>query len=132
MLVSLDHVAFVHSFVHVYVDLKIKLANSTEAELRSLQSSLHSSKDDTNLDLRRNVFKQYVSNNLITVNRLIYASPPSYAEFVMISKEIGSLENEMLELKESLAEWKSMPSLLHIDDTASAAGASSLSTLQLS
>jgi exocyst complex component 8 len=46
----------------------------------------------------------------------------SYAEFVLISKEISILENEMLELKESLAEWKSMPSLLHIDESASAAG----------
>lgn len=43
----------------------------------------------------------------------------SYAEFMVISKEISTLENDMLELKESLAEWKSMPSLLHIDDAAS-------------
>src|ERR1700731_2985060 len=45
--------------------------------------------------------------------------PFSYAEFVNISKEISNLENEMLELKESLVEWKNMPSLLHIDDSAS-------------
>jgi hypothetical protein len=43
----------------------------------------------------------------------------SYEEFVAISKEISTLENEMLELKESLNEWKSMPSLLHIDHNAS-------------
>jgi hypothetical protein len=48
--------------------------------------------------------------------------PFSYAEFVTISKEISTLENEMLELKESLAEWRNMPSLLHIDDSASVAG----------
>jgi hypothetical protein len=48
--------------------------------------------------------------------------PLSYAEFVTISKEISTLENEMLELKENLAEWKNMPSLLHIDDSASVAG----------
>ena len=48
----------------------------------------------------------------------------SYVEFVIISKEISTLENEMLELKESLAEWKSMPSVLHIDEAASAAGMS--------
>ncbi|KAG1742727.1 uncharacterized protein EDB91DRAFT_1127738 [Suillus paluster] len=82
--------------------LKAKLANSTEAELRSLQSSLRSSKDDTAVELQRNVFK-------------------NYAEFVLISKEISVLENEVLELKESLSEWKSMPSLLHIDESASAA-----------
>lgn len=81
--------------------LKAKLANSTEAELRSLQSSLRSSKDDTAVELQRNVFK-------------------NYAEFVHISKEISILENEVLELKESLSEWKSMPSLLHIDESASA------------
>lgn len=42
--------------------------------------------------------------------------PNSYAEFVLISKEISNLENEMMELKESLSEFKSMPSLLHIPD----------------
>jgi exocyst complex component 8 len=46
----------------------------------------------------------------------------SYAEFVHISKEISTLENEMLELKESLSEWRNMPSLLHIDENASVAG----------
>lgn len=33
------------------------------------------------------------------------------------------MENEMLEFKDFLAEWKGMPSLLHIDDSASVAGA---------
>jgi exocyst complex component 8 len=62
---------------------------------------------------------------IFTLRRTIFDITRSYAEFVLISKEIGVLENEMLELKESLAEWKSMPSLLHIDESASAAGASS-------
>ena len=42
----------------------------------------------------------------------------SYEQFVSISKEISTLENDMLELKESLSEWKSMPSLLQVDDNA--------------
>ncbi|KAF7337536.1 Exocyst complex component [Mycena sanguinolenta] len=79
--------------------LKLKLANSTESELKSLQSSLRNAKDDTASDLQRNVFK-------------------NYAEFVLISKEISTLENEMIELKESLSEYKSMPSMLHIPDPA--------------
>lgn len=41
------------------LDLKVKLANSTEAELRSLQSSLQNSKDEVAADLQRNVFKKY-------------------------------------------------------------------------
>ncbi|CAK5264323.1 unnamed protein product [Mycena citricolor] len=77
--------------------LKLKLANSTEYELKSLQSSLRNTKDDTASELQRNVFK-------------------NYAEFVLISKEISTLENEVLELKESLSEYKSMPSLLNIPD----------------
>ena len=40
----------------------------------------------------------------------------------MVSKEVSTLESEMLELKEALSEWKSMPGLLHIDDSASVAG----------
>ncbi|KAF8807915.1 hypothetical protein BYT27DRAFT_7190004 [Phlegmacium glaucopus] len=77
--------------------LKLKLANSTEAELKSLQSSLRSAISDTASDLQRSVFK-------------------NYAEFVLISKEISVLENEMLELKDLLSEYKSMPSTLHIPD----------------
>ena len=42
---------------------------------------------------------------------------------MLVSKEVSTLENEMLEFKESLAEWKGMPSVLHIDDSASVAGA---------
>lgn len=41
--------------------LKIKLANSTEAELKSLQSSLRNAKGDIATDLQQNVFKKYVS-----------------------------------------------------------------------
>ncbi|KAJ8701873.1 exocyst complex component exo84 [Pleurotus ostreatus] len=91
--------------------LKAKLANSTEAELKSLQSSLRGAKDGVAFDLQRNVFK-------------------NYAEFVLISKEISTLENELLELKESLSEYKSMPSLLHIPDPSSSS--STISTFRRS
>ena len=36
----------------------------------------------------------------------------SYAEFVVISKEIATLENDMLELKDLLGEWKGVPDAL--------------------
>ena len=48
------------------LDLKAKLANSTEAELKSLQSSLRSLKDDTAVDLQRNVFKKSVHPSPLT------------------------------------------------------------------
>jgi hypothetical protein len=101
-------------------DLKLKLANSTEAELRSLQSSLQNSKDEVAADLQRNVFKKCVHTQPVAPHEsnICY----SYAQFVFISKEIGTLENDMMELKESLSEWKSMPSVLHIEESASVAG----------
>lgn len=42
-----------------------------------------------------------------------------------ISKEINTLENDLLELKENLAEWRSMPSVLHIEEAANATGKAS-------
>ncbi|KAF8600918.1 hypothetical protein BDV93DRAFT_446726 [Ceratobasidium sp. AG-I] len=80
--------------------LRSKLATSTEAELRTFQTSLQTTKDATALDLQKNVFK-------------------NYADFVIISKEISTLENDMLELKASLQEWKNMPNLLTLDQTTS-------------
>lgn len=38
--------------------LKLKLANSTEAELKSLQSSLRGAAKDTASELQRSVFKK--------------------------------------------------------------------------
>jgi Vps51/Vps67 len=38
----------------------------------------------------------------------------NYAEFVAISKDISTLENEMLELKSILEEWKAVPGSLEI------------------
>jgi hypothetical protein len=101
--------------------LKLKLANSTEAELRSLQSSLQNSKDEVAADLQRNVFKKCAHTYLVPRPHESQTCC-SYAQFVFISKEIGTLENDMMELKESLSEWKSMPSVLHIEESASVAG----------
>ncbi|KAF8327616.1 uncharacterized protein EI90DRAFT_3126976 [Cantharellus anzutake] len=78
--------------------LKSALATSTEAELRNMQSSLRGAKGNAFSDMQQTVF-----NN--------------YEEFVHISKEISTLENDMLELKEGLSEWKTMPALLNIEDT---------------
>ncbi|KAF9532123.1 hypothetical protein CPB83DRAFT_58809 [Crepidotus variabilis] len=92
--------------------LKVKLASSTEAELKTLESSLRGAAQDTSSELQRSVFK-------------------NYAEFVLISKEISVLENEMLELKELLSDYKSMPSTLHIPDPTSTSS-STLSTYKRS
>jgi hypothetical protein len=41
----------------------------------------------------------------------------SYAEFVTISKEISTLENDMIELKELLGQWTDLPQLMGMEDT---------------
>src|SRR5271168_2909495 len=48
-------------FFCLYV-LKLNLANSTEAELKSLQFSLRSAIDDTVSDLQQSMFKKYAFN----------------------------------------------------------------------
>ena len=48
-------------YISVYfIVLKIKLANSTEAEINTFKSSLHSYRDETDGDLKKNVFRKYV------------------------------------------------------------------------
>lgn len=49
-----------HCYYPFFLVLKLKLANSTEAELRFLESSLRSVAKDTSSDLQRSVFKKYV------------------------------------------------------------------------
>ena len=46
-------------YISIIAVLKLKLANSTEAELKSLRSSLQNAIDDTASDLQRSVFKKY-------------------------------------------------------------------------
>ena len=50
-------------YIPINAVLKLKLANSTEAELKSLQSSLRNAIDDTASDLQRSVFKKYLNLN---------------------------------------------------------------------
>jgi len=94
-----------------------------------LESSLRNVANDTSSELQRSVFKKYVAIMLAT-GVAIY-NFFSYAEFVLISKEISVLENEMLELKELLSDYKSMPSTLHIPDPTSTSS-SMLSTYKRS
>lgn len=58
MLVSFSSIVD-RSVTNRNIDLKVKLANSTESEIKTLQSSLRASKDDVASDLQRNVFKKY-------------------------------------------------------------------------
>ena len=44
-------------------------------------------------------------------------SSRNYTEFIKVSKDIGSLENEMLELKSVLEEWKTVPEGLEIEQS---------------
>lgn len=82
--------------------LRAKLSHHSESSLRQFKSSLAAVKQAANDDLKRQVFK-------------------NYSEFITISKEIATLENDMLELKELLSEWKQLPQALELDDSSSAA-----------
>lgn len=83
------HISF-YLFVPINLVLKLKLANSTEAELKSLQSSLRNAIDDTASDLQRSVFKKYVFNiprkkqpNHTTAMRNSYSSLKKFLSWKM-------------------------------------------------
>lgn len=70
-----------------------------EAGLRNLQDALTGMQNTTSKQLKTQVFK-------------------NYSEFITISKEIATLENDMLEFKDLLSEWKQLPQQLQIEDPA--------------
>ncbi|PWZ01194.1 hypothetical protein BCV70DRAFT_188397 [Testicularia cyperi] len=88
--------------------LRAKLSQHSESNLRTFKTSLASAKQAANDDLKRQVFR-------------------NYSEFITISKEIATLENDMLELKELLSEWKQLPQALELDD--SSGGSTSFTTV---
>ncbi|SCV67496.1 BQ2448_5107 [Microbotryum intermedium] len=78
--------------------LKMNLDGSDDAgqqtdELRGLKAQLEGAMKITETELQKSVFK-------------------NYADFVVISKEIATLENEMLQLKSVLEEWRAVPESL--------------------
>ncbi|KAL1407578.1 exocyst complex component exo84 [Vanrija albida] len=74
------------------------MTGADEEEKARLVKALNKQKEANARDLQKTVTEQY-------------------AEFVTISKEISTLENEMLELKELLTEWKTVPQLMGKEDT---------------
>ncbi|KAK8843984.1 hypothetical protein IAR55_006777 [Kwoniella newhampshirensis] len=74
------------------------LTGADEDEKKRFRAALMRARQGNAKELQRNVFKHY-------------------AEFVTISKEISTLENDMLELKELLGQWKDLPQLMGMEAT---------------
>ncbi|WFD29678.1 exocyst complex component exo84 [Malassezia sp. CBS 17886] len=74
-----------------------QMQHQPESGLRAIQGSLTTVQDTTQKQLKAQVFR-------------------NYAEFITISKEIATLENDMLEFKELLQEWKQLPQQLQLED----------------
>ncbi|WVQ74291.1 hypothetical protein IAR50_003888 [Cryptococcus sp. DSM 104548] len=78
--------------------VKKVLTGADQEEKKRLKAALLRERQGNQKELQRLVFKHY-------------------AEFVTISKEISTLENDMLELKELLGQWKDLPQLMGMEDT---------------
>lgn len=91
------------------------LTGADEEEKRRFVAALMREKQANKKELQRTVFKQQVFL-LLSIHEYSYIKH-SYAEFVAISKEISTLENDMLELKELLGQWKDLPQLMGMEDT---------------
>ncbi|KAK0555753.1 exocyst complex component exo84 [Tilletia horrida] len=77
--------------------LRATLNNHSEDGLRDFCSVLEATQAAANSDLRRTIFR-------------------NYKDFINISKEVSTLENDMLELKELLTEWRQLPDALQLVD----------------
>lgn len=95
--------------------VKKVLTGADEEEKRRFVAALMREKQANKKELQRTVFKQQVFP-LLSIHECSYIKH-SYAEFVAISKEISTLENDMLELKELLGQWKDLPQLMGMEDT---------------
>ncbi|MBW0489123.1 hypothetical protein O181_028838 [Austropuccinia psidii MF-1] len=82
------------NFIKIYLSA-IAGGASDPQTLNSLKQSLRSTQSSTNRELQENTYK-------------------NYGAFVVISKEIATLENEMLELKIVLEEFKTLPNDLNM------------------
>lgn len=91
--------------------LKLKLSTSSEMALGQFRESLQAAKEAASSDLKQQVFR-------------------SYQDFITISKEIATLENDMLELKDLLGEWKTLPQALELEEGGSSIGALTESALR--
>ncbi|ORY33088.1 hypothetical protein BCR39DRAFT_521150 [Naematelia encephala] len=78
--------------------IRRNLAGADDDEIKRFKAALNRAKQLNAKEMQRNVFK-------------------NYAQFVVISKEISTLENDMLELKELLSQWKDLPQLMGMEDT---------------
>lgn len=126
-----------------FVDIKTKLAGASPEDIGAFAAALEANKAATAKDVSTHCLSiwghresdsnlspstastervQKVSNKHPFPSCILYSSADldgllSYAEFITISKEIATLENDMLELKELLSEWKGVPEALgNIED----------------
>ncbi|EOR01027.1 Exocyst complex component EXO84 [Wallemia ichthyophaga EXF-994] len=80
--------------------IRTHLANASEDEVEHFKQALTDAMQSTNLQLEQSAFK-------------------NYADFIAISKEIGALETEVLELRELLGEWRSLPEAFGVENVES-------------
>lgn len=100
--------------VDVNAFVRRALTGADEDEVTRFKAALMRYQQANARELQRSVFKQSVFFDRRASTSLI---PSSYAEFVVISKEISTLESDMLELKELLSQWKDLPQLMGMEDT---------------
>lgn len=94
---QVDMGAFAQDNFDARAFVSTQLQQQNETGLRSLKDTLTTAQNSTQKQLKTQVFK-------------------NYSEFITISKEIATLENDMLEFKDLLSEWKQLPQQLQIDD----------------
>lgn len=97
--------------------IKQTLAGADSDEIQDFKRAVVARQTSNADEMKQTVFKKWVVNafqhTIIADTHTHPECHPSYASFVSIAKEISLLEQDMLQLREMLVEWKRTPSLVN-------------------
>ena len=97
--------------------VRTHLANASPSEIAQFKQALNDSMISANSKLEQNAFQKLVNITfIILIGLLIVNNLKSYADFITISKEMDTIETEVMELRGLLNEWRNLPETFGIED----------------
>ena len=97
--------------------VRTHLANASPSEIAQFKQALNDSMTSANSKLEQNAFQKLVNITFdIIIELLIVNNLKSYADFITISKEMDTIETEVMELRGLLNEWRNLPETFGIED----------------
>jgi Vps51/Vps67 len=84
-------------------------------DLRAISADSDGARDPSQSFVTRAALLRLKEQASVTLQSSVFTN---YGDFISISKEVVSLENEMLELKELIRDWTALPATLDMNEAA--------------